>query len=258
VKAEVSDFAPMGVRLSGYAAVLGNDLFKEGQFEIQDEGSQLMALFALWPDLFAPMLSKKPGAVRVPAKPIQIPKDVPAWTVVDACAGAGGKSLALADAMGGKGRLYAYDTSITKLQALRRRATRSGFNNIQAVQVKEGAESEAVGKFKRRAHAVLVDAPCSGWGVLRRNPDIKWRQDPAALDRMPEIQFRLLSEYSQLVAGEGRLIFGVCTFRKAETTDVVERFLSAHPEFEAGPGGFFGPGPCDGFFMQAFTRRGSK
>lgn len=257
VKAEQSDFAPLGVRLAGYAPVLGTELYKQGAFEIQDEGSQVMALFALWPERFGKVLQKAPGRVRTGAgfKMPELPSETPPWTVVDACAGAGGKSLALADAMGGKGRLYAYDISALKLQALRRRATHAGFNNIQAVALTEGEEAKVIGKFRRRAHVVLVDAPCSGWGVLRRNPDIKWRQAEDSLVRLPEIQFRLLSQYAQLVAGEGRLIYGTCTFRPAETTDVVARFLKAHPEFEATEGGFLGPGPCDGFFMQSFKRR---
>lgn len=256
VKAIRSDLAPLGVRLAGYAAVMGNDLYRSGAFEIQDEGSQIMALFALWPEVFAPLLQESPGKARIPSTPISLPAEVLPWTVVDACAGAGGKSLALADALGGKGRVYSYDISVTKLQALRRRATRGGYNNIQAVALKEGEESATIGKFKKRAHRVLVDAPCSGWGVLRRNPDIKWRQSPDVLERMPAIQLRLLSEYAQLTAGDGKLTYGVCTFRKEETVEVVERFLEAHPEFVAGPGGYLGPGPCDGFFMQNFTRRG--
>jgi 16S rRNA (cytosine967-C5)-methyltransferase len=255
VKAELSDFAPLGVRLASYAPVLGTDLYKQGAFEIQDEGSQVMALFALWPERFSKILQKVPGPVKAGTQMPELPSETPPWTVVDACAGAGGKSLALADAMGGKGRLFAYDISALKLQSLRRRATHAGFNNIQAIALTEGEESKVISKFRRRAHVVLVDAPCSGWGVLRRNPDIKWRQADDALARLPEIQFRLLSQYAQLVAGEGRLVYGTCTFRPAETTEVVERFLKAHPEFEAGEGGFLGPGPCDGFFMQAFKRR---
>jgi 16S rRNA C967 or C1407 C5-methylase (RsmB/RsmF family) len=256
VKAEKSGVSPLGVRLAGYAPVLGSDLYKKASFEIQDEGSQVMALFALWPERFASLLQKAPGPVdeaslRLP----EVPTEVPPWTVVDACAGAGGKSLALADAMGGRGRIFAYDISAIKLQALRRRATHAGFNNIQAVALKEGEEAAVIGKFRRRAHVVLVDAPCSGWGVLRRNPDIKWRQSPDSLARLPEIQLRLLSQYSQLVAGEGRLVYGTCTFRPAETTELVARFLAAHPEFEAREGGYLGPGPSDGFFMQSFVRR---
>jgi 16S rRNA (cytosine967-C5)-methyltransferase len=90
--------------------------------------------------------------------------------------------------------------------------------------------------------------------VLRRNPDIKWRQGEDVLKRMPEIQKRLLSLYSDLVAPGGRLVFGTCTFRKSETLDIVEDFLKNHPDFKAKEGGYLGPDPCDGFFMQAFER----
>jgi len=255
VRVELSNLVPLGVRLSGYAPVLGTESYQKGAFEIQDEGSQFMALFALWPERYGALLKDRPGKVpklEFPAPPP--PKDPAAWTVIDACAGAGGKSLAMGDAMKGKGRIYSYDTSALKLQALRRRATRAGLNNIQAVAVKEGSESEVVSRFKRTAQVVLVDAPCSGWGVLRRNPDIKWRQAESVLTRMPEIQLRLLNQYSELVAPGGRLVYGVCTFRKAETLDIVRQFLEKNPKFKAQEGGFLGPGPCDGFFMQAFTK----
>jgi 16S rRNA (cytosine967-C5)-methyltransferase len=164
----------------------------------------------------------------------------------------------MADALQGRGRVYAYDVSEKKLQALRRRAARGGYNNIQAVHVEDGKESESISKFKRRAQVVLVDAPCTGWGVLRRNSDIKWRQPLDVLERMPQIQQRLLNTYSELVAPGGRLVFGVCTFRKAETVDQVKAFLAAHPDFTAGPGGYLGPGPCDGFFMQSLERKGER
>ena len=262
VKSERSAISPVGVRLSGYTPVLGSDWFRRGAFEIQDEGSQAMALFALWPELFGYLLQSAPGKLtsRISAHPasIKLPEDVPAWNVVDACAGAGGKTLAFADAMKGKGRVYSYDTSEKKLQALRRRATHAGLNNIQAVPLKRGAEKDAIKKFRRRADVVLVDAPCSGWGVLRRNPDIKWRQGPEVLDRMPGIQAEVLDLYCDLVGPRGRLVYGVCTFRKAETVSVVESFLARHPEFEARQGGFLGPDSCDGFFMQLFVRRPAK
>jgi 16S rRNA (cytosine967-C5)-methyltransferase len=256
VKAELSKLAPLGIRLSGYAPVLGTDLYEKGAFEIQDEGSQLMALFALWPERYAAILQDRPGKIKnldLPAPPL--PKDIDPLEVVDACAGAGGKTLALADALKGKGRVYAYDVSEKKLQALRRRATHAGLNNIQAVPLVEGKESEMIQKFNGKANIVLVDAPCSGWGVLRRNPDIKWRQSQEVLKRMPEIQERLLSIYSKLVAPGGRLVFGVCTFRIEETREVVEKFLKKHPDFVAKEGGYLGPGPSDGFFMQAFERK---
>ena len=256
VKIETSLLAPFGVQLGGYAPVLNTDCFKEGDFEIQDEGSQVMALFALWPEVFGGLLQKEPGtATPVPTLPtVPAPR---ALTVIDACAGAGGKTLALADALAGKGRVYAYDTSEKKLQALRRRATHAKLNNIQTLALKDGNEAESISAFHGKADLVLVDAPCSGWGVLRRNPDIKWRQPAETLTRMPELQFRVLSTYSALVKPGGRLVFGVCTFRKAETTAVVTRFLAEHPDFVAGHGGYLGPGPCDGFYMHAFSRRGA-
>jgi 16S rRNA (cytosine967-C5)-methyltransferase len=256
VRVERSKIAPFGVRLNGYAPVLGTPLFKEGAFEIQDEGSQLMALLALWPELVAPALSLTPAPAEPPPeiKPPRVSKK--ALTVIDTCAGAGGKTLALADALGGGGRVFAYDTSEPKLQALRRRATHAGLRNIRAVALTQGKEEASIEPFAGKADVVLVDAPCSGWGVLRRNPDIKWRQAADAVARMPAIQSRLLSLYSPLVKPGGRLVFGVCTFRKAETLEIVSRFLEEHRDFTPGPGGFVGPGSSDGFFMQVLTRQG--
>jgi 16S rRNA (cytosine967-C5)-methyltransferase len=168
--------------------------------------------------------------------------------------------LALADLLKGKGRVYAYDTSLGKLQALRRRAKRAGLNNIQVTEVEDVTSSEAhgetsvVAKFRNQADVVLVDAPCSGWGVLRRNPDIKWRQKKEVLMRMPEIQLKILKEYAELVRPGGRLVYGVCTFRPEETTQVIREFLRAHPQFQAREGGYLGPGPMDGFFMQSLVK----
>jgi 16S rRNA C967 or C1407 C5-methylase (RsmB/RsmF family) len=258
VKIELSDLSPVGVRLGGYAQVFGIPSYEKGAFEIQDEGSQIMALFALWPELYGSLLTSVPQSSFVGAKTVPLPESVPILNVIDACAGAGGKSLALADALKGKGRVYSYDISKTKLQALRRRATRADLNNIQTLALEEGKESEQISKFKKTGDVVLVDAPCSGWGVLRRNPDIKWRQSSEHLQRMPEIQYRLLNEYSELVKPGGRLVFGVCTFRKAETRDVVAKFLEERSDFVAGPGGYLGPGPTDGFFMQSFHRQSSQ
>ena len=255
VSKTISDFAPLGVRLAAYAPVMGTELYQSGGFEIQDEGSQIMALFALWPERIGSLLGKSPGPVNAKNFHFEFPEDTGAPTIIDACAGAGGKSLAIADALQGKGRIFSYDTSSKKLEALRRRASRAGLRNIQAVAVKEGEESQVIQKFKRRANAVLVDAPCSGWGVLRRNPDLKWRQSVEVLEKMPRIQIRLLSQYSDLVAPGGRLTYGVCTFRSAETEEIVKQFLETHPDFEAREGGYLGPGPCDGFFMQSFQRR---
>src|SRR6202030_2376116 len=113
-----------------------------------------------WPELFAPLLSPLPSPIRIPTALPQFPASVPPWTVVDACAGAGGKTLALGDALGGKGRIYSYDISDKKLAALLKRAKRAGLNNFQAVQVEEGQEQVVTKRFRRRADIVLVDAPC--------------------------------------------------------------------------------------------------
>ncbi len=250
---------PRGIGLSGYAPVLGSDAFKRGDFEIQDEGSQLMSAFALNPQAFSKFLSAEPGTPSEgisdltggEASAVVFPK---APTVIDTCAGAGGKSLAMGDLLRGRGRVYSYDVSEKKLQALRRRASRAGLRNIQTACVIEGEEHLVVNKFSARADIVLVDAPCSGWGVLRRNPDIKWRQTRAELERLPKVQERLLVAYAPLVKKGGRLVFGVCTFRKQETLDVVESFLRNHPEYKEGLGGFFGPGPSDGFYMKELVR----
>ncbi|MGK5089149.1 methyltransferase domain-containing protein [Bdellovibrionota bacterium FG-2] len=248
---------PRGIGLSGYAPVLGSDAFKKGDFEIQDEGSQLMSAFALNPEVFSKFLQAQPGStVSAPIDPATVVFPS-ALTVIDACAGAGGKSLAMADLLHGKGRVYSYDVSERKLQALRKRASRAGLRNIQTVCVIENEEHLTVKKFSARADIVLVDAPCSGWGVLRRNPDIKWRQTLAERERLPKVQLRLLEAYAPLVKRGGHLVFGVCTFRKQETLDVVEQFLKNNSDFKEGFGGFFGPGPSDGFYMKEFVR-GSK
>jgi 16S rRNA (cytosine967-C5)-methyltransferase len=261
VKIAPGTLSPSAVSLSSYAQILNTEVFREGLFEIQDEGSQVMAFFSLWPELFAPLLSKKPGAA-LRAFQGGLPMASSTWRVVDACAGAGGKSLALADALRSGGRVFSYDTVAGKLQALRKRASRAGYRSIQTVQVPEELEPGVTfldGKFDQSADRVLVDAPCSGWGVLRRNPDIKWRQTPEELTKLSKLQLRLLETYHPLVAEGGILTFGVCTFRKAETWDVVAEFSQRYSDqFEPIAGGYLGPGPCDGFFMHAWTRKKSK
>jgi 16S rRNA C967 or C1407 C5-methylase (RsmB/RsmF family) len=258
VRVDLSRISPLGIQLSGYAPVLGLNTYQEGGFEIQDEGSQLMALFALWPEQYGSMLQEKPSDLsHLSGKTLAPPSETKPWVVIDTCAGAGGKSLALADILGGRGRIFSYDTSEKKLQALRRRATRAQLNNIQTVALERDLEVEKIERFFGTADRVLVAAPCSGWGVFRRNPDTKWRQTPDTLVRMPQIQHRLLSLYSRLVAPGGKLTYGVCTFRKEETQSIVEAFSRENPEFIPVVGGYLGPRPCDGFFMHSWTRRGN-
>jgi len=257
IRPQPGKVSPLGLRFDEYAPVLKTQAHARGEFEIQDEGSQVMALFALDPASIAPWLGAKPGQVhKKEVAPLPASPKNP-LTVVDACSGAGGKALAIADLLGGRGRIYAYDISEMKLRGLRNRASRAGVRNIQAVAVPEEGAEETLKRFFGKADLVLVDAPCTGWGVLRRNPDIKWRQTADECVRLPELQLRLLSLYSRLVRPGGRLVYGACTFRKAETVDVTARFSAAHPEFVPNLGGFLGPGASDGFYMQAFERKGS-
>ena len=253
-RAKLSKLSPVGITIASYAGVLQTEAHKNGWFEIQDEGSQIMSLFALWPSHFAKFLHKAPGKFIPLEKGFELPTITSNFNVIDACAGAGGKSLAMADALRGRGQVFSYDISERKLLSLRQRAKRAGVNNIKTVPVKPGEESVVIKKFLGKADLVLVDAPCSGWGVLRRNPDIKWRQDQDTRERMPELQFTILNNYAPLVKPGGRLVYGVCTFRKSETINMVARFLEANPDFKAGEGGFLGPHTSDGFFMQSFTR----
>ena len=247
--------SPLGLSLRGYAPVLNTDTFKQGSFEIQDQGSQMMAIFALWPEKIAPFLKPVPGEAIPLTLDRSLPRGKGSRIVIDACAGAGGKTLAIADLMENSGRVYAYDVSEKKLLALRQRGKRAGYNNVQAVSLVEGQEQQSIEPFYGKADVVLVDAPCSGWGVLRRNPDLKWRQKPEELIRLKALQIRLLHLYAPLVAPGGRLVFGVCTLRRAETTEVVLEFSQSHPDFRAGAGGFLGPHPIsDGFFMQEWVR----
>jgi 16S rRNA (cytosine967-C5)-methyltransferase len=235
-------------------------LASDGVLEIQDEGSQFMAHFALWPDEFADRLDEMPGAEAMDADSAVSTRVLKAGApiVVDACAGAGGKSLALADLMDGRGRVFAYDVSSKKLMALKKRARKSRMNSIQAVELEEGREAEMLSRFKGTADIVLVDAPCSGFGILRRSPDIKWKSGPADLGHLPEVQLRLLNLYSALVRPGGRLVYGLCTFSREESLGVVSRFQAGQGDFIPTRGGFLGPfsGSSDGFFMQAFRRVG--
>lgn len=247
---------PSAVVFPEYLRLLGTDSFRRGDFEIQDSGSQLMALFTLWPELYSGLLTGEPGERK--KRPST---SVPEWRggaprVIDACSGAGGKALAIADYLEGKGRVFAYDVSERKLQALRKRAERAGVRNIQTAVVPEDGIPEEWLKPKYAADRVLVDAPCSGWGVLKRNPDIKWRQTPDELERLPKLQAQLLARYAQLVVPGGVLVYGACTFRKEETTEQVARFDREHSEFESLAGGFYGPFlDSDGFYMHAWRKK---
>jgi 16S rRNA (cytosine967-C5)-methyltransferase len=203
VVAHPTELAPAGLVCETRINAFALSAFRDGLFEVMDEGSQLVA------DLVAPP---------------------PGGRVVDACAGAGGKTLAIGAALGGKGRMLALDTDGKKLEELRRRARRAGLTNVEARPIKEGPLG-IKGQFDR----VLVDAPCSGLGTLRRNPEARWRLTRATVDSFPARQVALLVTYAPLVAVGGRLIYATCTVARSENDRVIERFLAERDDFVSVP-----------------------
>jgi len=210
VEARATSLAPDGIELMTRVNAFGLASFTAGDFEVQDEGSQLVA------ELVAPP---------------------PRGVVVDACAGAGGKTLHLAALLGNKGRVIAFDVppqAERKLEELRRRARRAGLSNVEALEVPvNGALPPAAAKLVGRADRVLCDAPCSGLGVLRRNPEARWRLTEADLARLPGLQGSILDRFAPLVAIGGRLIYATCTITRSENDDVVAAFLARTPGFVA-------------------------
>jgi len=232
--------APDGLRTAEPFAVEASALFNTGAIEIQDEGSQLAAIAC----------AAQPGE-----------------TVVDLCAGAGGKTLALAAAMADRGRLIACDTDRGRLSRLGPRAARAGVTIAAARLLDPGREAAALGDLEQRADLVLVDAPCSGSGTWRRNPEARWRLTPARLDRLTAEQARLLALGSRLVRRGGRLVYVVCSLLPEEGEAQAAAFLRAHHEFA--PSAFALPGGappsrtavltprqhgCDGFYIACFER----
>jgi 16S rRNA (cytosine967-C5)-methyltransferase len=178
-------------------------LFKSGDLEVQDEGSQLLAH----------LVQPKRGEM-----------------VMDFCAGAGGKTLLLGALMRSSGRLYALDVSEKRLKNLAPRLKRSGLSNVHPQLI----ASENDIKIKRLAgkiDRVLVDAPCSGLGTLRRNPDLKWRQSPAAIDELAAKQRAILASAASLLKPGGRLVYATCSVLAQENREIVEHFFAGHPDF---------------------------
>jgi 16S rRNA (cytosine967-C5)-methyltransferase len=206
VAVRATALAPDGLILETRVNAFGLRSFKEGLFEVMDEGSQLVA------ETVAPP---------------------PRGRVVDACAGAGGKTLAIGAILKGQGRILALDVAGKKLEELRRRARRAGLSNVSARAVEPGGlPAEARPASWDR---VLVDAPCSGLGTLRRNPEARWRLTPREVEAFPARQLALLVQYAPLVASGGRLVYATCTVLSSENEAVVERFLAERPEFAPMP-----------------------
>lgn len=203
IAAQAGAYSPLAIRLAGKPALARHPLFTEGVIEVQDEGSQLLGL------LLAPKRCE---------------------TVADFCAGAGGKTLLLGALMRNTGRLYAFDVSEKRLAKLKPRLARSGLANVHPIRI----ESEHDSRLKRLAgkmDKVLVDAPCSGLGTLRRNPDLKWRQTQESVVELTQKQTAILAAAARLVRPGGRLLYATCSLLAAENDNVVDAFLATHPEF---------------------------
>jgi 16S rRNA (cytosine967-C5)-methyltransferase len=203
IKAAATPFSPWGLRIDGKPALTKLDAFARGAVEVQDEGSQLLAL----------LLDAKRGEMAV-----------------DFCAGAGGKTLAIGATMRNTGRLYAFDTSAHRLDALKPRLARSKLSNVHPAAIAHERD-ERIKRLAGKIDRVLVDAPCSGLGTLRRNPDLKWRQSQKSVEELTVKQSAILQSAARLVKSGGRLVYATCSVLPEENEAIAEAFGAANPDF---------------------------
>lgn len=208
LRAEPSAMAPFGIRVTDRPSLAALPMLKQGEVEIQDEGSQLVAL----------LVDARPGE-----------------RVVDFCAGAGGKTLAIAAQMNNKGHVVACDISDGRLKRAAERFRQAGLHNIQTRQMASETD-KWVKRHKLGYDRVLVDAPCSGTGTWRRNPDARWREtDEHGFGNLVSLQARILASAARLVKPGGRLVYATCSLLSEENEDQVAAFLAAHPDFKLVP-----------------------
>lgn len=193
---------PEALVLKEKTNVFQTQAFKDGLFEVQDAGSQLIADF----------LEAKPG-----------------MRIIDACAGAGGKTLHISALMENKGQIYAMDIHEWKLVELKKRARRSGSQNIQTKHIDS---TKVLKRLENSADRVLLDVPCSGLGVIRRKPDSKWKLTPEFIEQIKEEQYKILEEYSKMVKSGGALVYSTCSILPSENQNQVKKFIENHPEFK--------------------------
>jgi len=244
IDAQPTPYSPLGLRIGGRPSLTKHPLFTAGAIEVQDEGSQLVSF------LMAPKRSEM---------------------VVDFCAGAGGKTLLLGALMRSQGRLYALDTHDRRLANLKPRLARSGLSNVHPQWIAHERDTK-VKRLAGKIDRVLVDAPCTGFGTLRRNPDLKWRQPESGLQELVAKQRSILAAAATLVKPGGRLVYATCSVLPEENDEVVADFLAAHPQFvrenaaaELARAGieldtgeklrlFPHKHGCDGFYAEVLTR----
>ena len=205
--AQPTHYSPDGIRLGDKPGLARWSLYQDGLIEVQDEGSQLIAR----------LVAPKRGDM-----------------VADFCAGAGGKTLALGSLMRSSGRIYAFDIHAKRLAGLGPRLKRSGLSNVHPAAI--ASENDVrVKRLAGKIDRVLVDAPCSGSGTLRRNPDLKWRFDEGELARVNAVQANVLRAASRLVRPGGRLVYSTCSLLALENQEVVERFVAEQAQFDVVP-----------------------
>ena len=229
IETDVIPNHPAALKLKERANVFSTEAFKNGFFEVQDASSQLVAEF----------LDVQPG-----------------MRVVDTCAGAGGKTLHIASLMENKGQIIAMDIYANKLHELKRRAKRNGAHNIETRAIES---TKVIKKLYDKADRVLIDSPCSGLGVLRRNPDAKWKLQPDFLDKIRKTQQEILQQYSRMVKADGKLVYATCSILPSENQNQVQEFLKSEngknftlikdKKVSAHKSGF------DGFYMALLERK---
>ncbi len=226
IKTHVIEGCKDGLRLDQRQNLFITPEFKEGLFEVQDASSQLVV----------PFLQIEPG-----------------MRVIDACAGAGGKTLHLAAVMGNKGRIISMDTEQWKLDEMKKRGRRAGVSNVEPRLI-EGPKT--IKKLADTADRLLLDVPCSGMGVLKRNPDAKWKLDAGFIERLQHTQQEIVSNYSSMVKVGGKMVYATCSIFPSENEKQVERFLASHPNFELEEMKTILPSESgfDGFFMARMKR----
>lgn len=200
---EPTPYASLGIRIRKKPALQNLTVFQSGAIEVQDEGSQILAQ----------IVAAKRGEM-----------------VADFCAGAGGKTLALGAAMRNTGRLYAFDVSEKRLNKLKPRLARSGLSNVHPIVIAHENDVR-IRRLAGKMDRVLVDAPCSGLGTLRRNPDMKWRQTPQTLAELEIKQKVILASAARLVKPGGRLVYATCSLLHEENESIIEQFIAAHENF---------------------------
>jgi len=238
--------SPLGLRIAGRPALNKLPAFTRGDIEVQDEGSQLLGML---------VQPKRSGMV------------------VDFCAGSGGKTLLLGALMRNQGRVYAFDTSEKRLSNLKPRLKRSGLSNIHPQLISSENDSR-IKRLAGKIDSVLIDAPCSGLGTLRRNPDLKWRQTPAGIAELKAKQKSILASAARLPKQGGRIVYATCSVLPEENEEVVNEFLAGHPDYRLVPasgivaklgwglatGDYLRLSPhqhgCDAFFAAVLERTG--